>query len=508
MAGQGAVSRTPQADDARAKVCRTPSMTPSALKSLLRSMAGRRVVCLGDLILDRFIYGAANRVSREAPVVSLTQARYDTMLGGAGNAARNVAALGGTPVFVAPVGEDAEGHEAARLMAQLAGEDAPVPIMGGVTAVKTRYVASGQQTFSVDRDPPGPIDAAAEDALIAVFTEALDGADMAIVSDYGRGAMTPRVLAAAIAAANAAGVRVCVDPRGRDFSRYDGAFLIKPNAEELAEEAGLPVKSEAQASAALTKVMGDLDAVAHLIVTRGGSGMMRLTRGAPIALHPSEPRDVYDVSGAGDTTMAALALALSAGAAMEDAIALANRAGGIVVTKVGTAVVRPEEIIADAAGAGQGGVINRETVADLAARWRADGLTVGLTNGCFDILHVGHLATFTFAKARCDRLIVGVNADASVRRLKGPGRPVNTQDDRAELLAALGPVDAVTIFGEDTASALVETVRPDVYVKGGDYDVETLPETPAVRAVGGTIALAPVKEGRSTTATLAKLQAD
>lgn len=485
------------------------AMSLAEIEALLARMQGVRVLCVGDLILDRFVYGAPARVSREAPVVALSETERRTMLGACGNVARNIASLGGQVALAAVVGDDPESHEVSSLLVEGGFDDVELIVaQGRQTPVKTRYVASGQQVLCVDRDPSAAISEVTADRLIEAIAHAIADVAMVALSDYGRGAMSRRVIRAVIDHARAAGVPVVADPRGRDFSRYDGVTVLKPNAAELALEAGASVNGDEEAAAALAAVKAHLPEVEHLVLTRGGRGMAVLSKGAPAPVfHRSAPREVYDVSGAGDTTMAALALALAGGASITQAIQLANRAAGVVVTKVGTATVTAAELAADAREKPLTGA-PMESLAEAAervARWRADGLRIGLTNGCFDILHVGHLAALAYARGLCDRLVVGVNADASVARLKGSGRPINTAKDRARLLAALGPVDLVVTFAEDTAVRLVETLRPDVYVKGGDYAVDALPEAPTVRAYGGQIALAPLEEGRSTTALIAKL---
>jgi len=471
-------------------------------------MAGRRVLCVGDLILDRFVYGDAASVSREAPVVSLKQTRVDTMLGACGNVARNVASLGGEVILAAVVGDDAEGLEATALLADagFAGVEV-VTVAGRQTPLKTRYIANGQQVLSVDRDPAELLDVVGECALLEAVERAMDGVELVILSDYARGGVTRAVSCGVIAFGKAHGVRVVVDPRGCDFSRYDGAYLLKPNALELATEAGRPCDSDAEAQAALGVVMKGLSEVEHVLVTRSSKGMMLLSRGAEPTLYAAEARDVYDVSGAGDTTIAALGLALAAGAELGQAIDVANRAAGVVVAKVGTATVRTKEILEDALGRGMVGapVVSLAEAVERVKRWRADGLRIGLTNGCFDILHVGHLSALKAAREACDRLVVGVNADASVRRLKGPERPVNGEDSRAQMIAALGPVDLSVVFEEDTATALVEALRPDVYVKGGDYRPDDLPEAAAVKACGGEIVITRLVDGHSTTGIIARI---
>lgn len=484
-------------------------MTPADLEALVDRLRGKRVLCVGDLVLDRFVYGTADRVSREAPVVALNERRREQFLGACGNVARNVAALGGAPILASTVGDDPEGHELSAVLAQSGVEDIEITVAAGrLTPVKTRYVAAGQQMLCVDRDPTGPIAVEVEDALIEAACASIPAADVVVVSDYARGAVTRRVLRAVINAARGAGRTVIADPRGVDFTRYAGANILKPNALELSTETGRPASSDAEVAEALAAVIERNPTIEHVLMTRGSKGMALQSRGAEKArFFRSEPRDVYDVSGAGDTTIAALALALAAGAPLVKAIRFANRVAGIVVTKIGTATVTAEEVIDDALGRTLKGapVASLESAVEAAERWRAEGLRVGFTNGCFDLLHVGHLATLAGARSLCDRLIVGLNSDASVRRLKGEGRPVNAEGDRARMLAALGPVDLVTVFEEDTAVRCVEAIRPEIYVKGGDYTAETLPETPAVRAYGGEVVIAPVEPGRSTTATMAKI---
>lgn len=484
-------------------------MSPAALEALLERCANKRVLCIGDLVLDRFVYGAADRVSREAPVVAMRERRRDVMLGACGNVARNIDALGGEAVLAGVIGDDAEGHELSTVLAQSQHiKDVELVVaIGRSTPVKTRYVSAGHQLLCVDRDPDRVIDADTEDKLIEAASGLLTSCDVVILSDYGRGSMTPRVSRAIIEAANAAGKKVAADPRGRDFSRYDGAFLIKPNTLELSLETGLASESDSEVDAALSALEATLSNVENLLATRGARGMALKKRGAQTCYFPSQPRDVFDVSGAGDTSISALALAVAAGASLPEAIAFGNRAAGVVVTKAGTATVRPQEIIDDALGRTGAGnrVVSLEEAVDRVARWRHDGLRVGLTNGCFDILHAGHLATLAAARAECDKLVVAVNSDASVKRLKGAERPINAQDERAELIAALAPVDLALIFSEDTAIAVTQALRPDVYVKGGDYQPDTLPEAPVMRELGVEIVITPFVADRSTTSTIAKL---
>lgn len=470
---------------------------------LLIRLKGCTALVVGDLIFDSFVYGGVERISREAPVPILSERRRTAMLGGAGNLARNTASLGGKVRLVSVIGDDPEGAAAADLADEACGDDARlVSVPGRATPSKIRYVSNNQQMFCVDRDPQSGLDGAAEDQVMAQVEAALPGADVVILSDYGRGVLQPRLIRRIIEAARAANIPVSVDPRGADFSRYDGATVIKPNADELAAETGLAVKSAGEAEAALSALMARLPKTDALLVTRGGAGMCLLDGEGRFHHHRSRQREVFDVSGAGDTALAALSLGLAARLALPDSMALADMAAGVAVGKPGTAVVTPEEILEDAAvgaDAPDWRVLTRDAASALCRRWTEDGLRVGFTNGCFDILHPGHLAVLRHAASVCDRLVVGLNSDASVKRLKGPERPVNDAQTRAVMLASLEMVDRVVVFEDDTPQELIEALKPDVLIKGADYVADDLPGAAFVKSRGGEVVLAPLMPGVSTT---------
>ncbi|MBV5258497.1 D-glycero-beta-D-manno-heptose 1-phosphate adenylyltransferase [Synechococcus moorigangaii CMS01] len=478
---------------------------------LLSAIAGKRALVVGDVLLDSFVYGEVKRISREAPVPVLSERRREMMLGGAGNLVRNLISLGGTASAVSVAGDDAHAPAVEALLGECgASSVALVQQPGRKTPTKTRYVSGSQQMFCVDCDPGGSISPDSERRIIAVVADAMGGADVVVLSDYGRGMLTPELCREVISLARAAGKPVCVDPRGADYSRYDGATLIKPNAQELADEVGLPVGSDSEAEAALGALKARLGSTPALIVTRGAQGMSLIENGT-VHHHRARPRSVYDVSGAGDTALAALSLGVAAGLPLVDAMALADLAAGTAVGKAGTATVSPEELL-DAAIPGAGDadwrVLSREKAAGTVQSWHRDGLKVGFTNGCFDILHPGHLASLRHARSVCDRLVVGLNSDASVTRLKGEGRPVNPAAHRAAMLAALESVDRVVVFEEDTPEALIRAIAPDVLVKGADYRPDDLPGADFIRSRGGEIVIAPLQPGFSTTALVEKMKAD
>lgn len=478
--------------------------------NLLAQMQGRRVLVLGDLIFDSFVYGAVNRLSREAPVPVLSERSRQAMLGGAANLARNIASLGGQVHLVSVTGDDLEGGQT-RALAQHAFDRETTLVMtpGRATPAKTRFVAQNQQMFCVDRDPDGGVDQQIEDALLSHIEERLGSVEVLAISDYGRGLLTPALLKRVIEAARAASVPVCVDPRGKDFSRYDGATVIKPNADELASETGMSVASPDAVQTALAALKSKLPDTDALLVTRGGQGMCLLDNEGQLHHHASKARSVFDVSGAGDTALAALSLSIAAGIELAEAMAVADLAAGVAVGKSGTAVVTPEEILDDAhTGAEPPGwrVLAQGDAAELSKRWRTEGLRVGFTNGCFDILHPGHLSVLRHAASVCDRLIVGLNSDASVKRLKGAERPINSVETRALMLASLEMVDRVVVFEEDTPQALIEALVPGVMIKGADYIADDLPGAAFVTAQGGEVVLAPLLEGLSTTGFVEKLK--
>ncbi len=475
------------------------------------NFAGTRILVLGDVMLDRFLYGETDRISPEAPVPVVRLKRTLAMLGGAGNVARNISALGGQAVLVGLVGQDATAAELRALLAADTGiGDAMVASATRPTICKVRVIAAHQQMVRVDDEVTGAADAQEEAALIAAVQAAMPGCQALVLSDYAKGVLTPGVIAASIAAAKAAGIPILVDPKSDDFSRYRGATVLTPNAKELAQAARLPVATDDQAMAAARAVMARAGLQA-LLVTRAEKGML-LVEGEAVSRVPAVAREVFDVSGAGDTAIATLALAHAAGAPLAEAMRIANAAAGIVVGKLGTATVTADELAQALRAEGDASpdaatLLDRDAALRLVREWQAHGLRVGFTNGCFDILHAGHVALLRAARRRCDRLVVALNSDASVARLKGASRPINPLADRAAVIAALAAVDAVVAFEEDTPLQLITLLLPDVLMKGADYTVETVVGAPEVLAAGGEVALLELLPGRSTTGIIARSRA-
>ena len=452
-------------------------------------------------MLDRYLFGSTGRISPEAPVPVVHVQQSDNRPGGAGNVAVNLAALGVTTSLVGVVGKD----EAARSLATILGERgidcAFAEAADRPTITKTRVQSRGQQLIRLDEEKAAAMPG---DAVAAALAGALAGAGAVILSDYGKGALAD--VQTMIRACRDAGVPVLVDPKGSDFDKYRGASLITPNQSEFEAVAGVATSDDdlvARARAMMQKL--DLEA---LLVTRSEKGMLLVEGdGEPLFLS-TQAREVYDVTGAGDTVIATLAAAVASGQSLATAAALANLAAGLVVRKIGVATVTPGELSAALHQRGQGGrgLVDPDTLLALVAESHDRKERVIMTNGCFDVLHAGHVAYLEEAKSLGDRLIVAVNDDASVRRLKGESRPVNALEDRMLVLAGLAAVDWVVPFSGDTPAQLIEAVLPDVLVKGGDYKPEEIAGAKEVLQNGGEVRVLAFRDGHSSSRIIDRLR--
>ena len=477
----------------------------------LQSIGAQTILCVGDLMLDDFVYGDVARISPEAPAPVLAVKRNEIAIGGAGNVARNVASLGARCIFVGLIGDDAPGRDViARLQADPLIEPSLVIDASRPTTRKVRFVSEHFSThlLRADWEQAGPVSAEREGELLARALAALPRVGAIVLSDYAKGVLTPRILAEVIAAAREAGIPVIVDPKAADYAVYRGATIIKPNRKELAETTRMPVGSDDEVIAAATRLNASLGTKAVLVSLSDEGLVLVPADGAPIRV-PAFPVKVKDASGAGDTVVAALALMLATHADYEVAVRVANAAGAIVVGKRGTATVSVDElrhqILPASTLASEDKVIyDRAVLDERLAAWRRARLRIGFTNGCFDLLHRGHVKLMAEARAHCDRLVVGLNSDASVRRLKGPQRPIQDVVSRAEVLAALEAVDLVVVFEEDTPLELIRLVRPAVLVKGGDYTRDQVVGHDVVEANGGVVILVDLVPGHSTTSMVAR----
>jgi D-beta-D-heptose 7-phosphate kinase / D-beta-D-heptose 1-phosphate adenosyltransferase len=484
-------------------------MNYQSLLGLLNGFHAARVLVLGDVMLDRFVYGTVERISPEAPIPVVSVDRFSDMPGGAANVARNIADLGSNVILLGVVGADTPGED---LRAQLAASptisarlttDASRP-----TTVKTRYVADGQQVMRADRESRDALSVEVAQRLLDALGGAVDEADLVVLSDYAKGVLSDAVTRAAIEAARHHGKRIIVDPKSRDFTKYRGATIITPNRLELQQACGEVCDTHEQVVAGARRFL-DQHICQALVVTRGKDGMSVVGQGRAAVHLPTAARQIFDVSGAGDTVVATLALGFVAGGDVIDAAALANVAAGIAVGKRGTATVTTGEIIGMLTPTdGRTDplkIFSLDSVQRLVRVWREQGLKIAFTNGCFDMLHPGHISLLDQARGTADRLVIGLNSDMSISRLKGPGRPVQGEVARATVLAAVKSVDAVVIFAEDTPLRLIDALQPDVLVKGADYTLDTVVGADLVLKRGGKVVLAEILPGHSTSDTLKRV---
>ncbi|MCE9532745.1 MAG: D-glycero-beta-D-manno-heptose 1-phosphate adenylyltransferase [Planctomycetes bacterium] len=491
----------------------------SELIDLVQRLGEPRVLVVGDVMLDRYIWGDAERISQEAPVILLRADRREERLGGASSVAMMLRALGAKVSLLGVVGADAD---ASRLRGLIA--DTGIDLEGIVsdptrpTTVKERYIGRAQhrhpqQMLRVDFETRLPVTGLIERELGGILSRKLPEVDIVLVSDYDKGVCTPGVMAMTIAGAKALGLKVLADPlRGTDYRKYHGCSAITPNRLEAGLASGRNIQSNDEAIRAGRELAADLDLEAA-IVTLDKDGMALCHRDGRKEIYPTRPRQVYDITGAGDMVLSVLGLALAAGADYPEAIRLANVAGGLEVEKIGVATVTREEILHDLitsplhSSNEDSGKFKSLTqlISELDLR-RRNGQKIAFTNGCFDVLHAGHVQYLNEARAQADVLIVALNSDASVRGLKGPSRPVNPIEARAAVLSGLQSVDYVTVFNEATPIKLIEAIRPDVLVKGADYSKDQVVGGDFVESHGGRVHLAAMRDGFSTTNIIKKMK--
>jgi D-beta-D-heptose 7-phosphate kinase/D-beta-D-heptose 1-phosphate adenosyltransferase len=468
-----------------------------------------KVLVVGDLMLDRYILGEVDRISPEAPVPVLRHAQRYERAGGAANVAMNLAGLGCQALLAGFWGEDAEKNELAAFL-----EKAEIDVAGVVTTSlptisKTRIVGRTQQLLRLDIESQEKPSAQDRQRLLERVEQLVTKVHAVVLSDYAKGVVSNELCEAVIRTARRAGVPVFADPKTPDLSKYSGATMVCPNLNELSAATGVGTY-ELEALLRAGEAQRQEHDLKFLTVTMSEKGI-RVFSEAGVYHSPARAREVYDVSGAGDTVIATLTAAIAGGLQVETAIELANLAAGVVVGKVGTVPIAAHELVAllTPSSGIRGGekVLDGERLAKRVAEWRAAGETIVFTNGCFDLLHVGHVTLLEDCHRFGSKLVLGLNSDASVGRLKGPTRPVVGENERARVMAALAAVDAVVLFEEDTPIELIRAVKPDVLVKGGDYSVDTVVGHEDVVAGGGRVEIVPTVEGFSTTNIVRKLTA-
>jgi D-beta-D-heptose 7-phosphate kinase / D-beta-D-heptose 1-phosphate adenosyltransferase len=485
--------------------------TDGELAAIVRNFHSARVLIIGDVILDRYVSGTVHRLSPEAPIPVLRPSGNRCTLGGAANVALNIATLGGQAILVGVIGDDPAGAMVERLVADTAGiTPALVRLATRPTTSKTRFMTGAHQLLRLDEETTAPVDADGATAVLDAVTRSLTAADVVVLSDYAKGVLCDGVLDAVLDLAGRDGRIVIADPKRPDFAAYRGATILTPNEHEVRLATRIDAEQDTEADRAGKLALEETGGQA-VLVTRSAKGLTLVRRDAE-ALHlPTRAREVADVSGAGDTLVAALAVALGAGAELPEAAMLANTTAGISVGKQGTATVSRQELLdelhlVDLVETDRK-FSSLDDAVEKVADWHRRGFKVGFANGCFDLIHPGHVRLLSEARAACDRLVVALNTDASVKRLKGPARPLQNETARATVMASMTPVDLVILFDEDTPLEAIKALRPDVLVKGSDYTIDQVVGGDLVQSWGGKVLLVTLREGHSTTGTIRRMTA-
>lgn len=478
---------------------------------LIQNFSSTRILCVGDIMLDQFIMGSVSRISPEAPVPVLHIKEEFTVLGGAGNVIRNLVSLNSSVTFISVVGEDKAGKEIQDLLNALPKINSSIIVDNTrITTTKTRFIASNQQVLRTDREQFLTLNPSLENEILDVFKKQIQSHDLVILSDYAKGIFSPHLLQSLIQEARAQEKPILIDPKGNDFTRYKGATLLTPNRNELALAAHSTINTQENLTSISQDILKKCDFEA-MIVTRGSEGMTLVESSGNIEHLKTQALEVFDVSGAGDTVIAVLGVSLAAGATLSEAMYLANAAAGIVVGKVGTAVIHQDELLStlytQELKAHEKKIVSCETAQSQIQKWKRQNHQIVFTNGCFDLLHPGHISLLNEAKKAGDKLIVGLNTDTSIQRLKGPNRPIQQEWDRAFILSSLHCVDLVILFDEETPLKLIETLKPDILVKGADYTIDNVIGASFVQSYGGQVYLIDLIEGQSTSRIVSKMRA-
>ena len=492
---------------------------PSSLIPYIQAFSAVRVLVVGDIMLDQFTYGKIERISPEAPVPILKVTHEKRMLGGAGNVAANLCALGCRVKIISVVGDDANGREIDQLLRDCGAVSGLLQVPGYTTIVKTRYITGGNHLSRVDREGETPQISAIMERLRTTLLDMVQESDIVLISDYNKGLLTAEVTPMVIDLCRSMEKPVIVDPKGDNYAKYAGATLVKPNLKEFTEVAGRGKHkpTDADFTAWLAEGARELleqHKLDNLLVTLGEHGMALISAEAPdhVQTIPTQAKEVFDVSGAGDTSLATLGAALGAQAPIREAMVLANLASGIVVGKLGTATASAKELQEALSAPSlptphnpQRKIITLEQAADIVPQLKKEGKVIGFTNGTFDCCHYGHIRSFMRAKELCDVLIVAVNSDASVKRYKGENRPIQDENTRTLLLASLEYIDYVIMFQEDSPLHIVKALHPDVLAKEG-YSIERWRSAQYAQTYGAKIVMLPREEGYSTSDLVNKMK--
>lgn len=472
------------------------------VEELLESIKKVHILVIGDLMLDRYVFGKVDRISPEAPVPIMQLESITETLGGAGNVLRNLCSLGAKASFISSVGTDKEGRILTRMIGKTkVSETTLIGIPNRNSTVKTRFIADGQHLLRTDIENTEPIDKTIKKEILLAAKNSIRNCDAIILSDYGKGVLDEQINSQIIETARKFNKPVIVDPKGLNFSIYNGSTIITPNAYEASAATRLPTRTQKEVqdcgSSLIKSGVSDM-----VLITQGGRGMTLINKNNSIHFE-AENHQVYDVSGAGDTVVATLAATYATGIGPEKSSKLANITAGIVVGKIGTAVSLPEEIIKSSNNKDYSSllekIVNLDNLKKCINTWNKKNKTIGFTNGCFDLIHPGHISLLKTAKSKCGKLIVGINSDNSVSRLKGKERPIQEASARAKILASMEFVDLVCVFEEDTPIKLIRLIKPKLLFKGSDYSINQVVGKKEVESFGGKVVLIDLLKGHSTT---------
>ena len=475
------------------------------LEKFLNCDRSKSCMVVGDIILDKYVYGHVDRISPEAPIPVVSTSNTQYVLGGAANVAGNIGGLGINAILCGVIGADVEGDELVSKLKEKKVSFEGYISSGRCTTLKTRVVGMNQQLVRVDREDISPLSSEEEDGLILKIKKLLASVDYLVLSDYNKGVCTDSFCERLFDLCEVNGKRVVVDPKSSNWTKYRGAFVITPNFKEFREAIGRDIPNDEGNISECAESLLDRYELAQILVTRSQYGMTLVGRERNIRTFKAKQQEVFDVSGAGDTVIATLTAALTLGYKIEEAVGISNYAAGVAVSKAGTYVVTLEDLVEYINGEGawyEDKIVELNGVAELVDKWRSFGERIVFTNGCFDIMHIGHVDYLNKSRRMGTRLIVGLNSDASVKRLKGNDRPINGQKERSRMLAALQCVDAVVVFEEDTPEKLIEKICPDYLIKGGDYAIEDI----VGRQYAKEVLTIPLTEGCSTTAMIKKIK--
>lgn len=477
--------------------------------NLITAFSSTRILCVGDVMLDQFVRGSISRISPEAPVPVLRITEESSVLGGAGNVVRNLETLGSHVTFISVVGGDNNGKLIQELLKGSSNIEAHLIIdEKRITTTKTRFIATNQQILRADAEQTLALTKSQENQILGLFKAHVQDHDLIILSDYAKGLFSSERLQSIIQEARIHKKPILIDPKGNDYRQYKGATLLTPNLQEFSQATLLSTPTDEGILVAAQKIIETYDFEA-MIITRGSEGMSLVDASGNHEHLPTRALEIFDVSGAGDTVIATLAVAMAAGGSLSEAMHLANAAAGLVVAKVGTAVVHQEELIGalqhQELESHEKKVVSWQRAQEITQKWKCRGKRIVFTNGCFDLLHPGHVSLLSQAKKAGDRLVVGLNTDSSVKRFKGKERPIQEEISRALVLSSLASVDLVVLFDQDGPLELIETIKPDVLVKGADYTIDQVWGASFVQSYGGEVLLMDLVEGQSTTGIVSKI---